>query len=112
MILLAFQNNTCQKKKSSANKDSYTDFGTCYNDRETTKTLENCKGKIIKVSEEVWAIQPEGSETMRYGICQLPEELKKENLNVIFSGEIKKIAPNERFAASPFNLKELKVVEK
>jgi len=110
LMVMVLQLNTCHKKKSSAYKDTYTDFGTCYNDRETIKVLDNIKGKIIKVTDNLWAIQPD-EKASRLGICQIPEELKKENLLVIFSGEIKKIAPNEKFAASPFQIKELKVID-
>lgn len=112
LIFLALQVSTCNKKVKPTDKKTYTDFGTCYTDLETTGKLENCKGKIIKINEKFWAIQPENNEKERYGICQIPEELKKENLNVIFSGEIKKIAPNVRYAASPFIIKELIVVDK
>jgi hypothetical protein len=112
LIFLAFQVSTCNKKVKPSDKKTYTDFGTCYNDLETTGKLDKCKGKIIKINDELWAIQPENNETQRYGICQIPEELKKENLNIIFSGEIKKIAPNVRYAAGPFTIKELKVVDK
>ena len=112
LIVLILQLNTCHNKKNIADKKIYTEFGTCYKELETTGTLENCKGKIKKINEELWVIQPENNESMRYGICQIPEELKKDSLNVIFSGEIKKIAPNVRYAASPFVIKELIVVDK
>lgn len=110
LIVLLLQISNCQKKKSITFKNI--DFGDCYNNRETIKVIENIKGKIIKVNDNLWAIQPDGNETQRYGVCQFPEELKKENLNIIFSADIKKIAPNERFAASPINIKELKITDK
>jgi hypothetical protein len=118
IVVFVLQLSTCNKKSKNtdnskiANQEVYTDFGDCYNDRETTKVIENSKGKIIKVNDNVWAIQPVDNSSQRYGICQLPEILKKENLSVTFNGEVKKINPNERLAASPFNLKELKIVEK
>ena len=112
LIFLAVQLTTCNKNIKSSDKKIYTEFGTCYTELETTGKVEQGKGKVIKINDELWAIQPESSKTMRYGICQIPEDLKKDNLSVIFSGEIKKIDPNIRYAASPFVIKELVVVEK
>ena len=112
-ILLVFivQLSNCSKGIKNKNK-IFNEFGTCHNDLKTTSVIEKGKGKIIKVSDELWAIVPEGQENMRYGICQIPEVLKIDNLEVIYSGDIKEITPNVRYAASPFVLKELEVIDK
>lgn len=111
LLFLVIQQNACNKQKSISQKNIYTDFGSCYDERETVKVLENCKGKIIKISDNLWAIQPEDTEIRRLGICQMHEELKKENLQIIFTGEIKKVAATERFAANPFKIKELIIAD-
>ncbi|MBI5218805.1 MAG: hypothetical protein HY958_07740 [Bacteroidia bacterium] len=112
LIILFAQAGSCQNNKKNDFKEKYTNFGACYNDRETIQNIENKNGKIIKINDNIWAIRPDNNTNMRYALCEIPEELKKENLDVIFSGEIKKIAAYERMAATPFHMKELKVVEK
>lgn len=99
-----------QKEKKVKKQTTFTEFGTCYDSRETTGTIESSTGKIIKVNDQIWAVQPDNSNT-RYGLCEIPDKLKVENLKIKFSGEIKKIAPNERMAASPFKMKTITILK-
>ncbi len=98
-----------QKETKTKNKMKY-NFGNCHDDRETVKTIEKIKGSVIKINDALWALKPDG-ENVRYGLCEIPEELKKENMAVEFSGEVKKINANERMAAAPFKVTSLTVLK-
>ena len=111
LLILVLQLSTCSKNVKKDNVKIYKEFGTCFQDLETESVLENCKGKIVKVNDELWVIQPDSNTVKRLAICQIPDELKNNDLNIVFSGEIKKIAPNIRYAATPFVIKEIIVSE-
>ncbi|HBX52117.1 MAG TPA: hypothetical protein DEH02_13725 [Bacteroidales bacterium] len=110
-ILLSVSVSGCfaQQETKSKNKMKY-NFGTCHDERETVKKIENIKGAIIKINDALWALKPDG-ENVRYGLCEIPEELKKENMSITFSGEVKKINPNERMAAAPFKVTSLTITK-
>ncbi len=99
----------CFSQKDKKQK-TYTEFGTCWDSRETVHTIESCNGMIIKISDQLWAVQPDNSNS-RYGLCEIPEKLKSDKLKIIFSGEVKKIAPNERMAATPCKMKSITIIE-
>lgn len=112
ILLILILPVTCfaQKEKKVKKQTIFTTFGTCYDSRETISAIDSAKGKIIKVNDQIWAVQPDNSNT-RYGLCEIPDQLKFENLKIKFSGEIKKIAPNERMAAAPFKMKSITILE-
>lgn len=43
--------------------------------------------------------------------CNLPEQFKQHGLKIIFSGEIKEIYPHERWAATPFKITDIQLLE-
>ncbi|MEO1763697.1 MAG: hypothetical protein AAFR83_17415, partial [Cyanobacteria bacterium J06629_18] len=47
----------------------------------------------------------------RFAPCNLPDEFKKEGLKIRFSGDVKEIYPNERWAATLFKLSDYKVLD-
>ncbi len=89
----------------------FTQFGDCHDQRETESVLKDCKGKVLKINEDMWALVPDNAPDTRYGVCEMPAELKVDQLRVVFSGQVKKIAPYERLFATPIVITSLKVVK-
>jgi hypothetical protein len=48
------------------------------------------------------------NESIRYQACNLPDELKVQDIKVLFSGLVKEIYATERRFATPFVLEEIK----
>lgn len=62
-------------------------------------------GTIVKITDAIWAIAPEGQPTERY--CfegPLATPLRVEGKRVHFSGTVGVIPPNVRLACTPFTL--------
>ncbi|HEY9872516.1 MAG TPA: hypothetical protein V6D12_03735 [Candidatus Obscuribacterales bacterium] len=78
-----------------------------YDDRKTVNTVKNQKGKIT-LSGGIYVLVTEGTNSIRLGACNLPDAFKKEGQSVLFSGEVKEIYPNERWAATPFKITTIK----
>lgn len=101
----------CANACSQQSFPEYTQFGNCHDQRETTSVLKDCKGKIFKVNDDIWTLVPDDAPDARYGVCEMPAALKTDQLKVIFSGQVKKIMPYERLAATPMVVTKLKVVK-
>ena len=80
-----------------------------FDDRKTVKIMKNRVG-IIKDGSILTEDNLTNFES-RLSLCSLPEEFRKDGLKIIFSGEIKEIYPNERWAATPFKITDFEVVE-
>ncbi|MEM7716150.1 MAG: hypothetical protein AAF349_21680 [Cyanobacteria bacterium P01_A01_bin.68] len=80
-----------------------------FDDRKTVKIIKNRVG-IIKDSSILTEDNPTNFES-RLSLCSLPEQFRKDGLKIIFSGEIKEIYPNERWAATPLKITDFEVVE-
>ncbi|MBD1890889.1 hypothetical protein [Coleofasciculus sp. FACHB-SPT9] len=77
---------------------------TCtYDDRKTVETVKDKKGKVTLVGE-TYVIVTEGQNGIRYATCNLPDSFKAEGKAITFSGEVKEIYPNERWAATPLKI--------
>ena len=99
--------NACSQKSFP----EFTQFGDCNDQRETVSILKDCKGKVLKINEEMWALVPDNAPDTRYGVCEMPAELKVDQLGVVFSGQVKKIAPYERLFATPIVVTSLRVIK-
>jgi hypothetical protein len=104
---LLFCTNACSQKTIP----EFTQFGDCHDQRETVSVLKDCKGKVLKINEEMWALVPDDTPDTRYGVCEMPAELKVDQLKVVFSGQVKKIAPYERLFATPIVVTSLRVIK-
>ena len=75
----------------------------CHSDRETTEVIDNQKGTIMKVSEDMYLIALENSDNnTRYSPCNLDDKWKVADKKITFSGMVKEIFPNERWPGTPF----------
>lgn len=81
-------------------------------DFEWEKSVSGVKGTIKLLDEETLVIIPDDSPSYRYITEQLPAELKKDGLKVVFSGDVAKIPPNVRMIGVPIWLKEISVSKK
>ncbi len=75
----------------------------CYTNRKVRKTISNFDGEIILMMDTYVFSTPDKS--IRYGMCPMPEALKKEGLKLSISGDVMEIFPNERRFATPFVLR-------
>jgi uncharacterized lipoprotein YmbA len=65
----------------------------------------------ILLKGDIWVISvSNGAEAVEYCPVNLPQNLQKSGLIVKFSGNTKEIAPNERWAAIPIVLSQIKAV--
>jgi hypothetical protein len=78
-------------------------------DFEWYKTIQNVKGTIKVLNEDMAVIIPDTDSNNRYISRQLPDSLKKDGLKVTFTGEVGKIPPNFRMAGTPLKLHSIKV---
>ena len=90
---------TAQSQPLSGQPDSDCTYG----NRRTVDTVKNQKGKVMLIGG-VYTILTEGNNGIRFGACNLTDALKKDGQAVLFSGEVKEIYPNERWAATPFKI--------
>ncbi len=81
-----------------------------FDDRKTVETVENKVGTVRRIHDELYIIISEDNRS-RFAPCNLPDKLKKEGLKIRFSGDIKEIYPNERWAATLFKLTDYKAVK-
>ena len=81
-----------------------------FDSRKTVDTLEKQVGTVRRIHDKLYIIVSEDNRS-RFAPCNLPDEFKKEGLKIIYSGEIKEIYPNERWAATLFKLTDYKVVD-
>ena len=73
-------------------------------DRKTVEFIENQVGRFegnVIITE---------NNRRRFAPCNLPDKYKKDGLKIIFSGEVKEIYPNERWAGIPLKVTKFKVV--
>ena len=88
-------------------------IGCSFTDRKTELRIEQARGMIMKLNADMdtdrveYAINMESGQ--RYMACGLPADFQKEGLSVIFSGDRKQIFPNERWMATPFELKDIRM---
>ncbi|MDY6901103.1 MAG: hypothetical protein SWZ49_23930 [Cyanobacteriota bacterium] len=81
-----------------------------FDSRKTVDTVENQLGTVRRIHDKLYIIISEDNRS-RFAPCNLPNEFKKEGLKIRFSGDVKEIYPNERWAATLFKLSDYKVVD-
>jgi hypothetical protein len=81
-----------------------------FDSRKTVATVESKVGRIQRIHEKLYIIVSEDGRG-RFAPCNLSEEFKKDGLRIVFSGDVKEIYPNERWAATLFKLTDYKVVD-
>ncbi len=80
-----------------------------FDSRKTVGTVENKVGRIQRIHDKLYIIVTEDG-SGRFAPCNLPNKFKKDGLKIRFSGEVKEIYPNERWAATLFKLSDYKLV--
>jgi hypothetical protein len=80
-----------------------------YDSRKTVETVENQVGTIKRIHDKLYIIVTEDNRG-RFAPCNLPNKFKKDGLKINFSGDVKEIYPNERWAATLFKLTDYKAV--
>ncbi len=81
-----------------------------FDNRKTVDTVENQVGTVRRIHDKLYIIISEDNRS-RFAPCNLPDEFKKEGLKIRFSGDVKEIYPNERWAATLFKLTDYKAVD-
>lgn len=81
-----------------------------FDSRKTVDTVKNQIGKVRKIHDRLYIIVSKDIGG-RFAPCNLPDEFKKDGLMIRFSGDIKEIYPNERWAATLFKLTDYKAVD-
>ncbi|MFN8316905.1 MAG: hypothetical protein U0T32_10695 [Chitinophagales bacterium] len=74
--------------------------------------VRNVKGVVKKLNSELTVIELVKNENKRYIASNLPDEFKKDGLQVTFSGLEAPIPPYIRMAGTPIKLKSIKVTTK
>ena len=96
--------NTSRENKNRHEHDS--------EERRTVGYLKNQVGQIILIMNYFYAIENEDNQTYQRVVPNnLPQELKKDGLRIIYSGEIQEIYPYERRAGHPFKLTNFEILE-
>ena len=87
-------------------EDSIITLPCSFDSRNTIGQIKEEKGVITRFSpeDETYFITPTNPDLPRLSPCNLPAEFQQDGLQVTFSGEIKEVYPNERWAAQPFKL--------
>ncbi|MGB3760400.1 MAG: hypothetical protein WBA07_29155 [Rivularia sp. (in: cyanobacteria)] len=80
-----------------------------FDSRKTVGTVEKKVGRIQRIHDKLYIIVTEDN-SGRFAPCNLPNKFKQDGLKIQFSGDIKEIYPNERWAATLFKLSDYKVV--
>jgi len=81
-------------------------------ERRTIRYLKNQVGRIELIMGKFYAINNEDNQTyQRVTLQNLPEELKKDGLTIIYSGEVKEIYPYERRVGHPVWLTNFEILE-
>ena len=89
-----------------------------FDDRNTTQRVERKVGVIMLLPGSQTDDQNGGvymisvpDEGRRFVACNMPDALKRENIKVTFSGEEKEVYEYEKWAAHPFKLSEVTVMQ-
>jgi hypothetical protein len=75
-----------------------------FDTRKTVGSVKNQQGKIERVGD-IYRIVTKDSSIVP---CNLPDAFKQDSKTILFSGELKEIYPNERWAATPFKITAIK----
>ncbi|MCJ8282268.1 MAG: hypothetical protein MJK14_21140, partial [Rivularia sp. ALOHA_DT_140] len=67
-------------------------------------------GTVRRIHDKLYIIITEDNKS-RFAPCNLPDKFKKEGLKIRFSGDVKEIYPNDRWAATLFKLTDYKVMD-
>lgn len=81
-----------------------------YDERKTVETVKDSIGTVRRIHDKLYIIITEDNKS-RFAPCNLPDKFKKEGLKIRFSGDVKEIYPNERWAATLFKLTDYKVMD-
>lgn len=76
----------------------------CYEDRKVDGSVENLKVTILEKADKFFCVR----ENTHYEPCEIPAEFAKAGKEVIISGDIMEIYPNERRMGTPFHLKSIR----
>ncbi|MBK9257433.1 MAG: hypothetical protein IPM42_18370 [Saprospiraceae bacterium] len=108
MFLLTFIN--CQKNTTSNPGNNVILLeNDCFPDRKTQQSVEDRTGKVILIGD-TFLIENQ-KENIRYAPCNLPDNLKTEQLTLLFSADLKEIYPNERWMGEPTVLTKVKILK-
>jgi hypothetical protein len=80
-----------------------------FDSRKTVDTVKNQVGTVRRIHDKLYIIVTENGRG-RFAPCNFPNEFKKDGLKIQFSGDIKEVYPNERWAATLFKLSDYKAV--
>ena len=79
-----------------------------FDSRKTVDNVKNQVGKVRRIHDRLYIIV--SKDNGRFAPCNLSDEFKKDGLMIRFSGDVKEIYPNERWAATLFKLSDYKLV--
>lgn len=86
-----------QSKEVSYNND-------CFSDRKMTKEVTDVTVKMAKVMDHYMFT----FDNTRWQACEVPMVYCKQGLEVIVSGQVLELRPNERRAGTPFKITDIK----
>ena len=96
------------RAKSAAPRTPISEEEPAAESEEDSRTVTDVPGRVVRVMDDRWALQPENDEGTRYAPDELPEEFRIDGLAVVFSGEIGEIPPNVRMYGTPLRLTDIR----
>lgn len=97
------------KENRNGNWMSELDRNDCLPERKVTSRLNNVKGITVEISDMI--LIEAVDKRARYIFCNIPGQINKSGINVLFEADIKEVSPNELWMGSPGVLKNIKILD-
>lgn len=95
-------------KQPKAQKNNIDLIQDCYKERKMEMALTDVSAKLEIFGDDFLI----ATEDARYVPCELPISFRKNGINILFSGEVKEVYPQERWAGLPIQLTKIRLIEK
>lgn len=80
----------------------------CLTERETVEVVKDISGIIVQSGDSYLIQSNTKDHAFVFAPCNLPADYQKSNLEVVFSGKVKEILPQEKWAGAPLELIKIK----
>lgn len=97
------------KENRNGNWMSELDRNDCLPERKVTSRLNNVKGITVEILDMI--LIEAVDKRARHIFCNIPGQINKSGINVLFEADIKEVSPNELWMGSPGVLKNIKILD-
>lgn len=99
--------NACAKQSKAQTSDEVL-AQHCYDERKLESTVSEVSARIETFGDEFLI----ATDDARYMPCEIPIAFRKNGTKIVFSGDIKEVYAQERWAGLPLHLTKIRLIKK